>query len=124
VSAHSAVLLADLSAARVSDRRLQLFQSLFDRIYGINQDLAYWDANNPMTLAKDTKKLNGLKIYFDCGTEDNYGFDAGAKLLDEMLTKASYPHEAHLYPGPHGWDFAAKHTGESMLFHWKAFSGK
>jgi len=31
VSAHSAVLLADLSAARVSDRRLQLFQSLFDR---------------------------------------------------------------------------------------------
>src|SRR6266850_8372139 len=56
VSAHSAVLLADLSAARVSDRRLQMFQSLFDRIYGINQDLTYWDANNPMSLAKDTKK--------------------------------------------------------------------
>ena len=37
------------------------------QIYGISQDLTYWEANNPMTLAKDTKKLNGLKIYFDCG---------------------------------------------------------
>ena len=123
-SAHSAVLLQDLSAAKVSGGRLQMFQSIFDHIYGINQDLTYWEANNPMTLAKDTKKLNGLKIYFDCGTEDSYGFEVGAKQLDEMLTKAGYPHEAHLYPGAHGWDYARNHTSESMLFHWKAFSGK
>ncbi len=101
-----------------------MFQSIFDHIYGINQDLTYWEANNPMTLAKDTKKLNGLKIYFDCGTEDSYGFEVGAKQLDEMFTKAGYPHEAHLYPGAHGWDYARNHTSESMLFHWKAFSGK
>jgi S-formylglutathione hydrolase FrmB len=123
-SAHSPVLLQDLAAARVSGGRLQMFQSMFDHIYGINQDLTYWDANNPMTLAKDTKKLNGLKLYFDCGTEDRYGFDAGARQLDEMLTKAGYPHEAHLYPGPHGWEYARNHTSESMLFHWKVFSGK
>src|SRR6185295_13659120 len=55
-SAHSAVLLADLSAAKVSGGRLARFQVLFDRIYGINQDLNYWEANNPMTLAKDIKK--------------------------------------------------------------------
>jgi len=124
VSAHSAVLLQDLAAARVSGGRLAMFQSLFDRIYGINQDLTYWEANNPMTIAKDTKRLNGLKIYFDCGTEDNYGFEVGAKQFDEMLTKAGYPHEAHLYPGGHGWDYAKQHTAESMEFHWKAFSGK
>src|SRR5689334_8206328 len=35
VSAHSAVLLKDLSAAKVADRRIQMFQSLFDKIYGI-----------------------------------------------------------------------------------------
>src|SRR5881396_118486 len=97
-SAHSAVLLKDLSAARVSAGRLQMFQGLFDRIYAISQDLSYWEANNPMTLAIDTKKFNGLKSY--------------------------YPHEAHLYPGRHGWDYAAQHTSESLLFHWKAFSGK
>jgi S-formylglutathione hydrolase FrmB len=124
VSAHSAVLLKDLSAAKVADRRIAMFQSLFDKIYGINQDLTYWEANNPMSLAKDTKKLNGLKIYFDCGTEDNYGFDVGARELDEMLTKVGYPHETHLYPGRHGWDYAMQHTNESLLFHWKAFSGK
>jgi putative tributyrin esterase len=123
-SAHSAVLLQDLSAAKVSAGRLQRFQDLFDKIYGINQDLTYWEANNPMTLAKDTKKLNGLKLYFDCGTEDDFGFDVGTRQLDEMLTKAGYPHESHLYPGRHGWDYAMQHTNESLLFHWKAFSGK
>jgi S-formylglutathione hydrolase FrmB len=123
-SAHSAVLLEDLSAAKVSAGRLQRFQALFNKIYGINQDLTYWEANNPMTLAKDTGRLNGLKLYFDCGTEDDYGFNLGAKQLDAMLTKAGYSHEAHLYPGGHGWDYAMKHTNESLLFHWKAFSGK
>lgn len=124
VSSHSAVLLKDFSAAKVADRRIQMFQSLFDKIYGINQDLNYWEANNPMSLAKDTRKFNGLKIYFDCGTEDNYGFDVGTRELDDMLTKAGYPHETHLYPGRHGWDYAMQHTNESLLFHWKAFSGK
>ena len=124
VSAHSAVLLANLADARVSDRRLQLFQGLFDQIFGINQDMTYWDANNPMALAADTKKLNGLKIYFDCGTEDEYGFQTGTKILDDMLTKANYPHEGHLYPGNHGWDYAAQHMDASLSFHWKAFSGK
>jgi S-formylglutathione hydrolase FrmB len=123
-SAHSAVLLQDLSAAKVSAGRLQRFQALFDKIYGINQDLSYWEANNPMTLAKDTKKLNGLKLYFDCGTEDDYGFDVGARQFDEMLTKAGYAHDSHLYPGRHGWDYAMQHTNESLLFHWRAFSGK
>jgi len=123
-SSHSAVLLQDLSAAKVSAGRLARFQMLFDRIYGINQDLTYWESNNPMTLAKDTKKLNGLKLYFDCGTEDDFGFEVGTRQLDEMLTKSGYPHESHLYPGHHGWDYARLHTSESLLFHWKAFSGK
>jgi len=123
-SAHSAILLEDLSAAKVSAGRLQRLQALFDRVYGISKDLTYWEANNPMMMARDTKKLNGLKLYFDCGTEDEYGFDLGARQLDEMLTKAGYPHEAHLYPGHHGWDYAMQHTNESLLFHWKAFSGK
>ena len=98
-SAHSAVLLQDLSAAKVSAGRLQRFQALFDKIYGINQDLTYWEANNPMTLAKDTKKLNGLKFYFDCGTEDDYGFDVGARQLDEMLTKPGIPMRRIFIPG-------------------------
>jgi len=124
VSAHSPVLLASLTDARVAGGRLAMFQGLFDQIFGISQDLKYWDDNNPMNLAADTKKLNGLKIYVDCGTEDDYGFQAGARMFDETLTKAGYPHESHLYPGNHGWDYAMQHTDASLLFHWKAFSGK
>src|SRR5499426_3801157 len=76
VSSHSAVLLSNLNDARVAGR-LAMFSGLFDQIYGINHDLTYWEQNNPMTLAADTKKLSGLKIYFDCGTEDDYGFQVG-----------------------------------------------
>src|SRR5215510_809996 len=127
VSAHSAVLIQDLAAVRsIPGRpgRMQQMEALFDRIYGISQDLTYWEANNPMTLAKDRSKWNGLKVYFDCGTEDEYGFFVGTKQLDDLLTKAAYPHDAHLYAGNHGWDYALQHTADSLLFHWKAFSGK
>ena len=127
VSAHSAVLIEDLAAVKSlpgRPGRMDALSALFNKIFGINQDLAYWEANNPMTLAKDRSKWNGLRVYFDCGTEDEYGFFVGAKQLDDFLTKASYPHEAHLYPGNHGWDYAVQHTADSLLFHWKAFSGK
>ena len=127
VSAHSAALVPSFDTTTVSGRRLDMFKALFDRIYGINfagpgpQDLSYWEANNPLTLAKDTSKLQGMKIYFDCGTEDDYGFYDGLKVLDDILTKASYPHETHLYPGVHGWDFAKQHIEQSLQFHGKAF---
>jgi S-formylglutathione hydrolase FrmB len=129
VSAHSAALVPDFDSTTVAGRRLEQFKALFDRIYGINfagpaQDLSYWDANNPLALARDTGKLQGMKIYFDCGTEDDYGFYAGHKVLDDLLTKASYPHEAALYPGDHGWEYARQHTPQSLGFHWKVFSGK
>jgi S-formylglutathione hydrolase FrmB len=127
VSSHSAALIPDLAAAssNVSARRLDMFMGLFERIYGISRDLTYWDQNNPLTLARDTgRRLNGMKIYFDCGTEDEYGFFAGARVLADVLTRASIPHEWHLFPGNHGWDYAAQHTDESLMFHWNAFSGK
>jgi S-formylglutathione hydrolase FrmB len=126
VSSHSAALIPDLAAAsgNVSARRLDMFVGLFERIYGISKDLTYWDQNNPLTLAKDTRRLNGMKIYFDCGTEDEYGFFVGARLLDDLLTKAAVPHEMHLYPGAHGWDYAVQHIDESLQFHWNAFNGK
>jgi S-formylglutathione hydrolase FrmB len=129
VSAHSAALVPDFDSTTVTGRRLEQFKVLFDRIYGINfagatQDLTYWNANNPLTLAKDTSRFQGMKIYFDCGTEDDYGFYVGHKTLDELLAKGSYPHEAALYPGDHGWEYARQHTPQSLAFHWRTFSGK
>jgi S-formylglutathione hydrolase FrmB len=124
VSAHSAVLIENLNSANVSGYRAQMFTALFDRIYAISQDLTYWDQNNPLVLARNPQRLKGLKIYLDCGTEDEYGFHVGTRLFGEILSKASYSHEVHLYPGNHGWDYASQHTPRSLQFHWKAFSGK
>jgi S-formylglutathione hydrolase FrmB len=127
VSAHSAALVPDFDSTTVTGRRLEQFKALFDRIYGINfagpQDLSYWNANNPIVLARNASQFQGMKIYFDCGTEDEYGFYVGHKMLDDVLTKAAYPHDAGLYPGDHGWDYAKQHTQQSLLFHWKTFSG-
>ncbi|HTV57580.1 MAG TPA: alpha/beta hydrolase family protein [Verrucomicrobiae bacterium] len=80
----------------------------------------YWNENNPLTLAKFAH-LSGLEIYFDCGTEDDYGFYAGAKILDEELAKRRIPHEFHLYPGAHNWEYFAAHIPASLEFHSKAF---
>jgi S-formylglutathione hydrolase FrmB len=124
VSAHSAALIEDFSTTNVSGRRLEMFRALFDRIYGINQDVTYWDQNNPLTLIRDTSRFNGLKIYLDCGTEDEYAFYLGTRAFSEILTRASYPHEVHLYPGNHGWEYAAQHIPASLQFHWKTFSGR
>jgi S-formylglutathione hydrolase FrmB len=130
VSAHSAALVPDFNSTTVTGRRLDQFKALFDNVYGIGfagggqLDLSYWNVNNPLELAKDTAKLQNMKIYFDCGTEDEYGFYAGQQVLDEVLNKAKYPHTSGLYPGVHGWDYAKQHTRQSLLFHWNAFNGK
>jgi S-formylglutathione hydrolase FrmB len=83
-------------------------------------DREFWDENNPLELAK-TARLNGLEIYFDCGSEDDYGFYQGAKTLDRELTLRHIPHEFHLYPGRHDWDYFAAQLPRSLAFHSKAF---
>jgi S-formylglutathione hydrolase FrmB len=108
---------------------VKAFFSLADAIYGVGltgpkPDFSYWDVNNPLELAKDPVKLQGMKVYFDCGTEDNFGFYVGHKALDELFTKMKYSHTAGLYPGPHGWNFAKDHMQDSLLFHWHAFTGQ
>ncbi|HET9363367.1 MAG TPA: alpha/beta hydrolase-fold protein, partial [Candidatus Angelobacter sp.] len=79
----------------------------------------FWRENTPFVFAR-TARLQGLKIYFDCGDHDNYGFDAGTRQLDRLLTQRHVPHEAHIYPGGHNWQFVAQHLNESMQFQSRA----
>jgi S-formylglutathione hydrolase FrmB len=101
-------------------RFFQFFQNLLGSIFGnpFNEEL--WAANNPLVLAK-SGKLNGLKIYFDYGTEDRYirdfRLDEGVKALDIALTEANVPHTFKIREGePHGWALVAAHIEESMEF--------
>ncbi|HEX4602531.1 MAG TPA: alpha/beta hydrolase family protein [Candidatus Angelobacter sp.] len=80
----------------------------------------FWKENSPFVFAR-TANLQGLKIYFDCGDHDNYGFDAGTRQLDKLLTARHVEHEAHIYPGGHDWQYVAQHLEQSLEFHSRAF---
>lgn len=118
VSAHSAALLerppALLSAAGGATGAL-------GEVFGTPLDPGFWERNSPFTLARQARGLAGLRIYFDCGREDHYGFDVGAQRFHELLDQLGIPHEFHLYPGGHDWDYFAEHMDESLQFHWRAF---
>jgi S-formylglutathione hydrolase FrmB len=75
----------------------------------------FWKENSPFVYAR-TANLQGLKIYFDCGDQDNYGFEAGVRQLDKLLTARHVPHEAHIYPGGHDMQFVSQHLEASMAF--------
>jgi len=126
VSAHSPMLIDDFATAAAqlgnARKRAGLFYELFDNIFGVSDSLVYWEANNPLRVARETDGLDELKIYFDCGTEDEYGFNIGVTQLSRILKARGIDHEFHLFPGNHGWEYARQHTDESLLFHWNAWS--
>lgn len=91
--------------------------------FGRPLDEAYWKANSPFVFAR-TGNLAGLKIYFDCGDQDDFGFDAGTRALDKLLTARHIPHTEHIYPGHHSWQFVAAHLEDSLKVVSSAFSEK
>ena len=77
-----------------------LAAELLAKVFGNPIDRKFWDLNSPFVLArKNAAALMKMKIYFDCGTEDSYGFYRGASELHQTLDSLKIPHEFHLYPG-------------------------
>jgi S-formylglutathione hydrolase FrmB len=83
---------------------------------------AYFDRNNVFYFARTDSpaSLKRLKIYFDVGNNDDYGFEQGAQALDKLLTSRGIPHEFHIYSGGHNAQFVIAHFGEVIQFQWKA----
>lgn len=119
VSAHSAALIEKLPAfvnAPESPRARVL-----GGVFGSPPDTAFWDANSPLVLAHSAN-LSGMRIYFDCGDQDDFGFETGARALDKILTARKIPHEFHIYPGRHDPAYFAAHIPASLAFHSRLFS--
>ena len=118
VTAHMAALADDLPVSLRSalGRRHSPFGDPFDA--------PFWKQNTPFTLARRAQGLGGLKIYFDCGRQDDYGFSEGAQQLHELLQKLGIPHEFHLYPGRHDGVFVAAHFPDSLRFQSRALGAK
>jgi putative tributyrin esterase len=120
VSAGSAALFEKLPSVKVEDSQQPAARRILGGAFGTPFDPAFFERESPLTLAK-TLHPAGLKIYFDCGSEDDYGFERGASALDKVLTARHVPHEFHLYPGGHNWMYFAGHIPASLEFHSRAF---
>jgi S-formylglutathione hydrolase FrmB len=123
VSAHSAALMRQPpqgvnAGASSGDPAARLLV----KVFGDPIDRKFWDLNSPFVLArKNAAALSKMKIYFDCGMEDSFGFYRGAGELDEALQALKIPHEFHLYPGGHSISYLQAHRGASFQFHWHEF---
>jgi S-formylglutathione hydrolase FrmB len=111
VSAHMPALMEKLPHAS-GDVALNMF---IGPAFGHPVDEAFWQANTPFAFAR-TANLRGLKIYFDCGDHDDYGFDAGSREMDKLLSARHIPHTFHIFPGRHDAIFVAQHLPESLQF--------
>jgi S-formylglutathione hydrolase FrmB len=126
VSAQSAALITDapqeLDAAARSGAPMG---KVLAGVFGNPIALQHWKNNSPFGLAKRNQAaLRGLAIYFNCGHDDNYGFEKGAAALHQQLQRENVKHEYHLYPGDHSFSYFMAHFPEVMEFHSRAFGLK
>jgi S-formylglutathione hydrolase FrmB len=126
VSAQSAALITqapkELTAAGHSGTPLG---RLMGPAFGEPIDVAHWQENSIFFLArKNQSGLKSLSIYFNCGEQDDFGFEDGAAVLDQQLRSEGIKHEYHSYPGDHSLTYFLSHMGEVMEFHSRAFEQK
>ena len=103
VSAQSAALITEspqqLDAASQTGSPLA---ECWARCSASRSTCAHWNENSPFVLAKkNAAALRKLAIYFNCGQDDNYGFEKGAAATARGTQKEGVKHEYHAYPGDH-----------------------
>jgi S-formylglutathione hydrolase FrmB len=121
VSAHSAALIAKLPQANLGASGETALSRALGGSFGTPFDRAFWDRNSPFTLARNGPLPAGFKIYFDCGTDDTFGFNRGAQEFHDLLASRGIRHEFHLYPGGHDLSYFAEHLPASLEFQSNAF---
>ena len=122
VSAQSAALIAE--PRQTTMPMPAPLGGLLGAVFGDPIDLRHWNQNSPFVLAKRNRaqiRASGLSIYFNCGRDDEFGFETGAAELHRQLQAEGIQHEYHLYPGNHGADYFLAHLGEVLQFHSRIF---
>lgn len=99
---------------------------LMGEIFGDPPDQAFFERNSAFHLARTAPvaALKRMNIYFDCGSQDRYGFFTGTEAMDKLLTTRGIPHEAHVYPGAHDWPFVLEHFPASLEAQSKGLGAK
>jgi S-formylglutathione hydrolase FrmB len=126
VSAQSAALITESPQELDTAARFGTpLGGLLAVVFGSPIQVAHWKDNSPFVLAsRNQAALRRLAIYFNCGQDDNYGFEKGAAALHEQLQEEGVKHEYHPYPGDHSLAYFLAHFAEVMEFHSQAFGLK
>ena len=115
------VAVADLAVGRIDVKGAPL-AGVLAAVFGNPINVANWSENSVFVLAKQhTPALRKQEIYFNCGRDDNYGFEKGAAALDAELTREKISHGYRPYPGDHSLTYFLAHFAEVMEFHSRAF---
>jgi S-formylglutathione hydrolase FrmB len=123
VSAQSAALITQSPQAldAVSQTGSPL-TGVLDAVFGRPINVPHWNETSPLLLAKkNAAALRRMAIYFNCGQDDNYGFEKGAAALHDELQKENVKHEYRAYAGDHSLAYFLSHFAEVMEFHSRAF---
>jgi S-formylglutathione hydrolase FrmB len=87
-------------------------------IYGT--DLANWRAHDPYALVQNLKP-HRLAIYFDCGNQDEFGFQHTAQYFRDRLRARKIPHQFALIKGAHNEKLWKSRIVHSLRFHVQQF---
>ena len=123
VSAQSAALITESpQALNVASQSGAPLAAVLASVFGRPISVEHWNDNNIFLLAKkNAVALKKLALYFNCGQDDNYGFEKGAAALHLELEKENVVHEYHAYAGDHSLTYFLSHFTEVMEFHSQAF---
>jgi S-formylglutathione hydrolase FrmB len=121
VAAHSAALIERPPSVQINPQQEAVIARLVGPAFGVPFDREYWNRESPFAIVRERPRPVGLQIYFDCGTEDSYGFNIGAQQFHDLLELRKIPNTFHLYPGGHDWMYFAQHFPEGLEFESKAF---
>jgi S-formylglutathione hydrolase FrmB len=126
VSAQSAALMMESPDERNAALRTgTMLGRLLGPVFGNPLNVTHWKDNDPLSLARKNRvAISNLAIYFNCGRDDDYGFEVGAAALDKQLQEEHIKHEYHLYPGNHSASYFGAHISEVMEFHSKMFGAE
>lgn len=106
VGAHSSAVFAE-DPEDLPPRLKQYATRLgLDEVFGDPIEKEPWQKANPVCIANrvDKQQLERLRIYFDAGSDDRYGFQVGNTLLHEALKKRGVEHTWRLIEGGgHSW---------------------
>jgi S-formylglutathione hydrolase FrmB len=89
-------------------------------VFGSPINRAYFSRNNVFTFVENDSPadLKRLRIYFDVGNNDDYGFENSSEQLHKLLDSRGVPNEFHIYPGRHDPQFVMRHFSAVVQFQW------